>query len=70
MTLTQALKEGNINLSFNDKIKLASLIGNHAKKKGIAWSKVEETVMVNDYPDTFTNDMQETIINYLTNKKK
>lgn len=69
MTLTQALKEGNIKLSFDDKLRLSRMINYQAKKKGIQWTKVEETILVNDYPPEYTNEMQQQIINYLKNKK-
>lgn len=69
MTLTKLLENGQIKLSRFQKAKIGLRLRDAAKEKNISYLKAEEKIFVADYPDEFIPDMQNIVIDFLTNKK-
>lgn len=70
MTLTQILKQGGKFYKKKDASNIGHLISIAAKEKNIKWNKVEEPVMVNDYPEEFSEEMRNIIAAYYQRKNE
>lgn len=65
MTVRQLLAAGNLNLTKKQRQRLGHLISEKAKLRNVDIKRVEETIEVNDYPDEFVEEMQQTSIDYI-----
>lgn len=68
MTLTQLLVKGKLKLTRNQKSRIGLMLRDAAKAKGVAYEKVEETILVSDYPEDFVPDMENIVLGYLKAK--
>lgn len=69
MTIQTLLKQSGIKYTRQDAQKIGLSIMANAMSKKVKWTKKEELVEVNDYPEDFTPTMQETLIQYFKTKK-
>jgi hypothetical protein len=68
MTINQLLRTGGIPFTRQDAIILGEKIKKAAKSKSIHYTKVEELVQVNDYPEEFKEEMITIAIDHFKNK--
>lgn len=70
MTINQLLNESGLKLTGGQRSRLGLKIKQAAFKKNIRYKKVEEMMIVADYPEEFVRDMQEEILQYIERKKQ
>ncbi len=70
MTINELLKQSKVVFRRNDAVVLGLQIMSKAKEKNVKWVKKEELVQVNDFPESFTSEMQQIVINYFSSKTK
>lgn len=68
MSINELLKQSGVKFNQKDAMRLGKLVMNKAKESGVRWQKKKELVDVNDFPETFAGQMQETAINYFKSK--
>lgn len=69
MSIQELLKQSGIDFRRKDALKISHLIIRKAKEKGVLWVKKQELVEVNDYPQEFSAEMQDILIQYFSSKK-
>ena len=70
MTINQLLRTGGVPFTRKDAQILGEKVKALAKKKNIHYTKVEELVPVNDYPESFSEEMITIAIEHFKNKNK
>ena len=68
MTINQLLRTGGVPFTRKDAQVLGEKVKSLAKKKNIHYTKVEELVQVNDYPEEFKEEMITIAIEHFKNK--
>lgn len=69
MTIQQLLQQSGLKLTGGQRARLGLRIKQAAYEKNVRYKKVEETIVVADYPEEFVPDMQEEVLKYLERKK-
>lgn len=69
MTITELVKQSGLKLRKHQISALGNVIYKKAKEKEIEHKKVPETIYVNDYPESFIQEMQQTLIEWVSAKK-
>lgn len=70
MSIQELLKLSGVEYHRQDAFNLGLMIMSKAKEKKVKWVKKQEMVEVNDFPDDFLPEMQETLIKYFSSKNK
>jgi len=68
MTLSQLIANSGLKITPKIKSKIGHIITKKAIENGVKYTKVPETIFVNEYPETFTDDMEKVIIDFFTPK--
>jgi hypothetical protein len=69
MTLKQLIKSSGVQLSSKDCSIIGHIITSLAKTNNVTYTKVDEVIKVNNYPDEFTTQMEDIVIEFIKNKK-
>lgn len=69
MTIQTLLKQSGVKYHRNDAGRIGILIMKKAKEDGVLWTKKQELIEVNDFPETFIEKMQDIAIQYFKTKK-
>lgn len=69
MTLTQLIAISGLNISRKEAGKIGKKIKILAISQKVNTAYVDEVVKVNDYPESFIEQMQSVLIDHLTSKK-
>lgn len=70
MTIHELLKQSGVKYTRQDARKLGMTIMRKAGEKKVKWTKKEELVEVNNFPETFTSEMQQIVADYFTSKQE
>lgn len=68
MTVTELIKQSGVKYKRKDLSVLGKIIQNKAREQKVRWTKVDEVISVNDFPETFIEEMQNTVADYFTSK--
>lgn len=69
MTLYELLKQSGISFTRRDAAHIGLRVMTKAKERKVKWTKKEEMIPVNDFPEEFIPEMQDVLISHFANKK-
>ncbi len=69
MTLSQLITASGAKITQKDKSKIGWAIRRKAGELKVKFTKVDEIISVNNYPESFIKEMETIVINYLNEVK-